>query len=633
MRRLAWSRIGGAIALLGLSLTCPVHVAHAQPDAASPVPESQATSAVDGLSPSGAPSRESDAVFQPTQLESKLVLNENDSRRIQLPTRISQVDGFDPAIVKVMGVPGSPNQVRLVAIASGITQLVLIDEFQKSYTINLQVLGDVRQLEAILREAFPEATVQAVKVKGAVLLTGWVNEQEQLTPIVEIAEQFFPKVLNYIKVGGVQQVMLRVKIMEVQRAKIRKMGINFLHLDEHGYAQSAPGALAPLNLRTDPMTLPFGGPPAANLDPTAFSASQFNFGLATSQYVFSGFIEALKEERLLKILAEPNLVAVNGRQANFLNGGEFPVPVPQALGTLTIQWREFGVRLQFVPYVLGNGRLRLDVEPEVSDTDPTNGVTLNGTTVNGLSTRRVQTQVEMNFGQTLVIAGLLNNRTRSVTQKTPFLGELPWIGAAFRRVREEESETELLVMVTPELVAALDPEQVPAEYPGSSTTSPTDKELMGLGLIEVPNVAGSVCPDCRPNGAGALHLLPPGTSYDGPGDPLTPQPELGPGPAPAPPTAADVPPPPQASTRGSRGVYSTRPGYLTDQKQKSKPHPYGKATTALPATGARANGIQQVGGTDNAPLGSGVQTSGYTTQSTVPATTRRTANRPGLITP
>lgn len=569
-----------------------------------------------------------DVIFQPSSLRSDLSLIEGEGRRVQLPDRIKSVEGYDENLLKVMIVPGVANQVRVTATAPGVTKLQLKDEFDRFYSIDVTIAGDTRQLESLIKKAFPEANVEAVKVKDAVLLTGWVNQQDQLTPIVSIAEQFFPKVLNYLKVGGVQQVMLRVKIMEVQRSKIRKFGFNFLHLDNHGYVHSLPGTLAPLagSSSSSPLSLPFGGNPAAGVATSGFNGSALTFGLTASQFVFNGFLEALKEERLLKILAEPNLVTVNGRQANFLSGGEFPIPVPQSLGTVTIQWREFGVKLAFVPYVLGAGRLRLDVAPEISDQDPGTGITLNGTTVNGLSTRKVETQVEMNFGQTLLIAGLINNRTRGGTHKIPFLGELPWIGAAFRRVTEDVAETELLVMVTPELVSALDPEQVSPHFPGSTTTNPTDKELFGLGLLEVPNY-GPECPDCEVPQNGMIY---PNAA------PLTPQAaEPYQAPVSAPPAlnrngnynedfdsqGIEVPAPPageagaKPQTSAGRSRISTTPNYLSNRNR-----------------GSTSSRVQPAGVGDRNQLDPRVQQSGYSAPQSNGTTSRR-GTRPGMIAP
>lgn len=495
-----------------------------------------------------------DMLFQVISPHSTLRLIESTSRILETRGRIARVDGFDPEIIKVTTLPNIANQIRVQAVVPGVTSITLVDEFDNTFHIDVDVAGDVRQLEAVIRQAFPDANVHAVKVKDSVLLLGWVNQMDQLTPIIEIAEQFHPKVLNYLKVGGVQQVMLRVKMMEVQRDKIRLLGFNFQALAKHGFVASTPGALTPLA----DASLPFNGPPAVDFNAKTLGATTAAFGVTSDSFSFLGFIEALKQENLLKILAEPNLVTVNGRPASFLSGGEFPILVPQSLGTLSVQYKEFGVRLEFVPFVLGGGRLRLDVAPEVSDRDPANSITLNGTTVPALTTRRTNTQVEMTFGETLIIAGLINRRTTATSSAVPFFGELPWLGAAFRRVNYDDQETELLIMVTPELVNGFAPGAGPFGGPGATTTSPTDGELFGLGLLEVPRTGdecetfnglppglngwggiGGACngPNCQPNG-----LIGPGGMAPGGMVPGTlPAPAVQPGQSPVPAASGAAP--------------------------------------------------------------------------------------------
>lgn len=425
-----------------------------------------------------------------TAQSSRLSMTEKETRALQTKGRISKVWGFDPAVVKVVAT-GDPTKVHVVALAQGITPVYLVDEAGASFAVEVLVSGDVRQLQAAIRHALPNASVQALKVKDSVLLTGWVDQPQQSTEVAELAESFHPKVLNYLQVSGVQQVLLRVKMMEAQRSKIRALGFNFLQLREHSYVGSLPGGLAPFANQSPATQLanPFGGfvgPVTSAVSPASATAV---FGLVAADNAFQGFIEALKQESLLTILAEPNLIAVNGRPASFLSGGQFPVPIPQGLGTVSIQYKNFGVQLEFVPTVLGNGRLRMDVRPEVSEKDLSNTVVVQGITVPSLTTRRVETQVEMNFGETLVCAGLISNRVQARAQKIPFFGELPWVGAAFRRVSHDEAETELLIMVTPELASPLDESQVPQGGPGRNTVAPTDRELYWNGYMEVPRYA------------------------------------------------------------------------------------------------------------------------------------------------
>lgn len=411
------------------------------------------------------------------------------SKVLETKKRIARVNGFDPLVLSVTAL--TPNRINISGLLQGVTSFVITDESNTNYTVEVFVKGDARTLQTIIDRKFPNCSIEAFKVQEAVALRGWVTNPEHITQITEIAEQFYPKVLNQMKVGGVQQVLLKVKVMEAQRSLIRELGMNFTYLSRSGYVNSAPGGLNKLGTVT--------------YDPLGFTSTSReitgSFGIVGNNSIFNAYLTALHDEALLKILAEPEMVATNGRPATMLSGGEFPILVPQSLGTVSIQYREFGVRLEAVPFVLGGGALRLDLQPEVSERDFANSVTVGGTTVPGLTVRRVNTQVEMKFGQTLMLAGLISKRQTATTNKIPVLGELPYIGAAFSRKRNEDSETEVVITVTPELVAPLDDGQVPAGGPGQFTDSPTDRELMVYGLTEVPKY-GDRCANCPPGQSG-----------------------------------------------------------------------------------------------------------------------------------
>lgn len=427
-------------------------------------------------------------VYQIITPRSELQIIEQFARVFECPNRIVRVDGFDPDVVSVTAL--SPNRIRVRGEKAGVTTLVITDEFDNAYAIEVFIVGDVRHLQAYLRKLFPEDDVQAVKLNEAIVLRGVVTEPGHITEIVDVALEFSTKVLNQMQVGGVHQVQLNVKVMEVQRTKIRQLGFNFLLNAQDTFTSSTPGSLIGLT----ELTTPFGGPSGVEFSGLGNSAVQFAI-MGTSE-VFNGFIDALRNESLLKILAEPELVTTSGRPATILSGGEFPILVPQSLGTVTIEWREFGVRMEAVPVVLGNGRLRLDLAPEVSERDFSNAVTIEGMVVPGITTRRVNTQVEMRFGETLLIGGLISSRKSGEANKIPFLGELPWVGTAFRTVRHDESETELMILVTPHMVAPLAPHQVPHMGPGHFTDDPTDRELYFDGMLEVP-LYGPECNGCE----------------------------------------------------------------------------------------------------------------------------------------
>ena len=198
---------------------------------------------------------------------------------------------------------------------------------------------------------------------------------------------------------GMQQVILKCRVMEVQRSKIRQLGMNFLYVNDNGFVGSTPGTLVPLSNSTANFTGNGAGGQGLEILNTALSSLSLAGGIVDDNNIFQTFLDALKQERLLKILAEPTLNTTNGRPAQMLAGGEFPIVVPQSLGTTTIEWREFGVRMEAVPTILGAGRVRLELQPEVSERDFSNSVNINGFTVPGLTTRRVNTQVEMKFHQ------------------------------------------------------------------------------------------------------------------------------------------------------------------------------------------------------------------------------------------
>lgn len=479
------------------------------------------------------------------------------SKVLRFPKPIKRIDGFDQTVITVT--PLAHDEVRVQAVEQGVTTIVCTDADGKVYHVEAFITGDARLLQAILQRTYPNTAVQVIKVRDSAILRGWVSEPQQISEIIALAEVYYPKVLNQLKVGGPQEVQLRVKVMEVQRSQIRRFGINFAAIGQNAALVSTPGPITGL----ESFAVPFGGPPAATLAGSQLSNASLALGIATDDFVFQGLVQALKEEGLLKIQAEPILVTRSGEAARLVNGGEFPIPVPQSLGTVTIEWREFGVVLESLPIVLGPTTLKQTIVAEVSERDFSTAVTLNGTTVPGLTKRTVQTQAVMEFGQTLVIGGLISTRYTAETDKIPFFGELPGIGAAFRRTRYDTSETELLVLITPEYVSALAPDQVPPGGPGKSTAIPTDRELYWDGVIEVPNY-GDPCegPNCPPTAGWPMPMNGmPSYSTGGASSPtMTPLPADDPGlltPGSMPP-APQIPPSTRLTPQASRPVSTAK---------------------------------------------------------------------------
>src|SRR5262245_34811083 len=268
--------------------------------------------------------------------------------------------------------------------------------------------------------------------------------------------------LGVLQLTSAGQVLLQVRFAEVDRAAVQQLGVNILST---GFANT-PGAIttgqfSPPSVGTLQGAIP-GGVQGTN--------TSFTLGDLLNVFIFrpdlnlAVTIRALQQRNVLQILAEPNLLAMNGREASFLAGGEFPFPVVQTgagLNAVTITFKEFGVRLKFTPTVLTDGTIRLKVAPEVSALDFTNGLTVSGFAVPALSTRRAETEIELKDGQSFAIAGLIDNRLTDNASKIPGLGDIPIIGKLFRSRAINKSKTELLVMVTPKLVRPLAPGQVP----------------------------------------------------------------------------------------------------------------------------------------------------------------------------
>lgn len=406
-----------------------------------------------------------------SDLNDKLEITTNSSRILTLDKNIPRVQVNNPELLAVT--PLSANQVQISAKKAGVTQVNLWDEDGNIHTVDVLIYGDAKELEVALQTQFPHSSIKVYRYSESLVLKGFVDRPDHVSQMVALAEDYAPKVINNISVGGVQQVLLKVRVMEVSRTKLRKLGVDWAYIGGSGdFAVNSVSGLI-----------------------TAFGSSSithqgdtFAFGIVDGSSNFYGFLEALQDNKIAKILAEPNLVAVSGRPAQFNVGGEFPIVVPQSLGTASIEFKKYGTQIDFLPIVLGNGNIRLEVRPRISERDFANSVTLPDSTIEvpSLTVREVDTAVEMKAGQTFALAGLVQERTESVNSGLPYLSDLPVIGVPFRRTENTVNEIELLIMVTPEFVDPIDQSEVPCGGPGYATTAPTNCDLYCAGHVEVP---------------------------------------------------------------------------------------------------------------------------------------------------
>jgi pilus assembly protein CpaC len=415
--------------------------------------------------------------------QQKLELVVNSSRILTVDHPIPKAQLNNPDIARLT--PISQNQIQIFALKPGVTTVNIWDADDRVSTIDVMIYGDARELQMLINGQFPTANVRVLPLASSVLITGTVPKAEMVSRITRIAEDYYGKVINNMQVEGVQQVLLHVKVMEVSRTKLRRLGFDWANINGNDFVTSSVSGI-------------LSATSVSNGGVVAGTGDTIRFGIVDGSNAFFGFLNALRQNNMVKVLAEPTLVTVSGRPASFNVGGEFPILIPSGLGTVSVQYREFGTRVDFVPIVLGNGQIRLETRPSVSEIDDSRGVTINGTTVPGLRTRWVDTGVEMRAGQTLALAGLIQQREEAESRAIPVLGEMPWLGAAFRRVQNTTNEIELLIMVRPELVDPLDCHEVPPCGPGMFTNSPRDLDLFARGYLETPKCCtdGS-CPDCR----------------------------------------------------------------------------------------------------------------------------------------
>lgn len=440
----------------------------------------------------------SSPVYETRPGANEVSLIEGFSLFIRHNCRIRRVMDFDDEVLTVQPVDEHPEQIRIYAIKAGVTSLTIVDENEAVTEIEVLVRGDVRHLDSVIRRLYPDDAISIEAInESSVRLDGWVSRPEHVAEIEAIAQKHYPEVLNHMQTGGVQQIMLKCTVMEVQRSKLRRLGMNFSMVRPDGYLASSPGPITPVS------SLSLGSSGAV-IGHNNLTNSTVTWGLTRPNGVFQGFVQAMLDEGIFRTHATPMILTHNGRPANFLSGGEVPIPVAGGLGTSGVTYREFGIQLNTVPYILGNGRVRLEVETKISDQDFSNIVTINGNATSSFRTNSANTQVEMNFGEVLVIAGLVSRRSFGTTNKVPFFGELPWIGAAFSTKQHTDSESELIILVTPELVAPMSADQVPRVGPGMSSVSPVDRELFFHGLLEVPGT-GHVCDDCMKHQTAAGH--------------------------------------------------------------------------------------------------------------------------------
>jgi pilus assembly protein CpaC len=413
----------------------------------------------------------------------KLELTIGKSKVLDLPVAIKRASLANPDVADTVVL--SPTQIYLTGKTIGVTNLTLWNESGKMMGMyDVVIAPDVSRLKENLHKTLPdESGILVTSDHDHITLSGTASNANNLNRALSMAEAYAPKkIVNAMQVGGVQQVMLEVRVAEMNRELIKRLGLNFTGIGTDYFAVSILANLTSLASLAHPAGQ------MATVGTTFSQAIQGAFGFNTGSISWTGFVDALKQENLLKVLAKPTLMALSGQEAAFLAGGEFPIPVPQAFGLVTIQFKKFGVGLVFTPNVLNSKHISLNVAPEVSELDFTNALRTQGFVVPAITTRRAATTIELADGQSFAIGGLLRDNVRESVNKVPFLGEVPILGALFRSSSFQKSETELVIIVTPHLVKPLDmaAQTLPTDY----YVEPNDFEFYLMGFAEKSGYGG-----------------------------------------------------------------------------------------------------------------------------------------------
>ena len=433
------------------------------------------------------PQQEIGAPPLPGEVPEAIHLMVGRSLLINSPTRIKRISIADPGIADALLV--SPNQILINGKTPGGVSLVLWDEFDQTQTFDLFVDLDILELSQKIREVFPDEPIVVEASKSTVILSGRASSEAVADKIYEVVSAAVPKVISLIEVPTAPvrgEILLEVRFAEVDRRALEEHGLNIFSTGgANTIGTTSTQQFAPITLRSLSAARDVG-------EAAGVTDINFTFTDLLNIFIFRPDIDvgltlrALQQQALLQILAEPNLLTQTGKEASFLAGGEFPFPVVQGgvqFTSVTIQFKEFGVRLTFTPTLTVDGTIHLKVAPEVSTLDFTNAVTISGFLVPALSTRRVETEMELKDGQSFAIAGLVDNRVEQILSKIPILGDIPILGELFKSRRLNRSKAELLVIVTPRIVKpapeqALPPApQFPKEFlPPAAAEEPPAQE-------------------------------------------------------------------------------------------------------------------------------------------------------------
>jgi pilus assembly protein CpaC len=436
------------------------------------------------------------AAAQPTAARPSETLNlsKGTGSIVRLSAPMSDVFVANDAIADVQ--VRSSSQLYIFGKGSGETTVYATDKSGRVvYAANVRVGNNIGSVEEMLRLAMPDASIQATPMNNLVLLTGTVASPSDVAEAQRLVQAYVgteTQVVSRLRSATPLQVMLKVRIAEVNRSIMKKIGVNLASFDPtSGFKFGVGQGGRAFSPQYTPDGGLFTGGAAASSGTSLITqvAGGTTLGLAGKLFGLNllGALDLAQSDGLVTTLAEPNLTALSGETASFLAGGEFPIPVAQGNSAISIEYKQYGVGLAFTPIVLADGRISMRVRPEVSELSDAGSVKLGGYVVPALTTRRAETTVELGSGQSFMIAGLLQNHHSNGIEKAPFLGDLPILGNLFRSTNFQKNETELVIVITPYLVK---PSSNQLSLPTDGYRVPTD----GQRVLEGQNFDGQSGP-------------------------------------------------------------------------------------------------------------------------------------------
>ncbi len=410
-------------------------------------------------------------------VESTLDVSMNRAVVVECDIPFAELSIANPAIADISSL--SDRTIYVLGKTPGITTMTILDASGQLITnVNVKVAADVTEFKERLRQILPGEKIEVRTANDGIVLSGTVSSIQRLQRALDLAERYSPeRVSNLMTVGGVQQVMLKVRFAEMQRTVSKSLSSSL------SFDGSAAGGNLGLSggVGTNNNSISQGNSLGGSIPATNENVGAILFGFDVGSVQVGLLLEALEQKGVVRTLAEPNLTALSGQEAKFLAGGEYPVPVAQENDTISVEFKPFGIELNFIPRVVDSDLINLELEAAVSAIDPSNGITIDAFQIDAFTRRETSTTVELRDGESFAIAGLIQDDFLDNNSQLPWIGDVPVLGALFRSADYQRSQTELVIIITAHLVTPTRGEVL--ALPTDRIKPPKENDLFLFGRV------------------------------------------------------------------------------------------------------------------------------------------------------